>query len=163
MVANITFENAQIRFRNFSGVEGKFNAAGDRNFVLLLDFDVAEQMKSDGWNVKYLKPRDEEEEPQPYVQVAVNFKGRPPQVVMITSGGKTPLDESSVGVLDFAEMANVDLIVNPYQWEVNGKTGIKAYLKSIFVTIEENELDKKYVDVPDSAANAAHGTDEAPF
>ena len=43
----------------------------------------------------------------------------------------------------------MDLILNPYEWAVNGKTGVKAYLKSIFVTIQEDELERKYADVPE--------------
>jgi hypothetical protein len=34
---NITLENVNIVFRNFSGAEGPFNKAGDRNFGLLVD------------------------------------------------------------------------------------------------------------------------------
>lgn len=155
-ISPLTIEDARIIFRNFSGNEGRFNAKGDRNFNVLLDDDLADQMIQDGWNIKYLKPREEGDAPQARLEVTVSYnpKTRPPRVVMITSRGRTNLDESTVVILDWAEFETVDLIINPYPWEVNGKSGIKAYLKTIFVTIREDELEKKYADVPDSAMSA---------
>jgi len=142
----ILMEGVQIIFRNFSGKEGQYNREGDRNFAVLLDEKVAKDLSIDNWNVKWLKPRDEDEDdsPQAYLQVSVNFKGRPPRIVLITSRGRTNLDEGSVEMLDWADIKNVDLIIRPYEWTVNGKSGIKAYLQSIYVTIEEDALEMKY-------------------
>jgi hypothetical protein len=150
--STVLMEGVRIIFRNFEGKEGQYNRAGDRNFGVLLDTDVAEAMANDGWNIKFLKPREEDadegEEPQAWLPVSVNFdKGRPPRVVMITSRGRTNLDESSVELLDWADIQNVDLIVRPYTWEVNGKTGVKAYLQSLYVTVEEDELERKYAEL----------------
>lgn len=150
---NIVIEDARIGFRNFSGKEGKFNPAGSRNFCVFIDADTAEVLESDGWNIKWLDPRDEEEAPQAYLQVAVSYENYPPKILLITSRGKTILDEGSVNLLDWAEIKNVDLIVRPYNWEVNEKRGVKAYCKSMYITIIEDEFEKKYHDVPDSAAN----------
>jgi hypothetical protein len=73
---------------------------------------------------------------------------------MLTSRGKTNLDEDMVDILDWADVVKADVIIRPYEWEVNGKSGVKAYLQSIYVTIEEDDLERKYGDVPDSAASA---------
>lgn len=141
-------EDARLVFRNFSGKEGQYNREGDRNFAVILPEDVAEQMVADGWNVRFLAAREEGDVDTPYIQVAVNFKNRPPRVVMITSTARTNLDEDSVDALDWVDIRVADLIARGYEWEVNGKRGIKAYLQSLFVTIEEDELERKY------AANA---------
>jgi hypothetical protein len=142
----VLMEGVRIIFRNFSGKEGQYNREGDRNFAVLLDEPTAQAMAEDNWNVKWLRPREEEEgeNPQAYLPVSVNFKGRPPRIVLITSRGRTNLDEGSVEMLDWADILNVDLIVRPYEWTVNEKSGIKAYLQSIYVTIEEDALEIKY-------------------
>lgn len=142
-------EDAQLIFKNFAGAEDKYNRAGDRNFSVILSSDVAEQMEKDGWNVKWLKPREQDDEPTPYISVAVNFKNRPPRIVMITSSARTTVTEDIVETLDYADIALVDLIARGYEWDVNGKRGIKAYLQSMFVTIEEDALEQKYSSILD--------------
>jgi|SRR5690606_16141997 len=161
-LGNVTLEDVRIIFRNFSGKEGQYNREGDRNFNVILDDELAELMAKDGWNVKYLKPREEGDAPTPRLEVKVKYgKGRPPRVVMITSRGRTNLGEDEIGILDWAVIKHVDLIVRPYQWDVNGRQGVTAYLQSIFVTIEEDELELKYADVPDSAAGSIGMTEYA--
>lgn len=137
-------EDARLIFRNFSGKEGPYNREGDRNFAVILTDDVAHQMEKDGWNVRYLEAREEGDTDTPYISVAVSFKTRPPRVVLLTSTARTNLDESSVEVLDWADIQTADLIARGYDWDVNGKTGTKAYLQSLFVTIEEDALERKY-------------------
>jgi hypothetical protein len=149
----VLLEGVRIIFRNFTGKEGQYNREGDRNFgVIIPNDEIAQRMLSDGWNVKYLKPRedDEDETETPWLSVSVNFdKGRPPQIFLIseTNNKRTLMDANMVEMLDWADIKNVDMIVRPYHYEVSGRTGIKAYLQKMFVIIEEDELERKYADL----------------
>lgn len=143
-IKEFMIEDAKILFRNFEGKEGQYNRKGDRNFAVLIPPEQVPAMEADGWNVKMLAAREEGEEDVPYITVAVSYKNRPPRITMMTSRARTNLDEDTVEVLDWANIQSVDLICNSYAWNVGDKSGVKAYLKTLFVTIEEDELEKKY-------------------
>ena len=150
---NLMVEDARIIFRNFAGEEKQFNPAGERNFNLVIDNAIAPAMINDGWNIKYLKPREDGEDPQAILKVKVSYKRKPPTVVMISSRGRTTLPEDMIDMLDYVDIAKVDLIVNPSWYDFNGRQGYSAYLKSIYVTILEDDLEKKYADIPEVGAS----------
>lgn len=141
---NLVIENATIAFRNFAGKEDTYNREGDRNFAILLDEDRAAEMEQAGWNVKRLKPRDDEEYGTPYVQVAVSYKQKPPKIVVVTSKGMTAYTEDMVEMLDWVDIETADVRLTPYEWAINGKTGVKAYLLTLYLKIEEDYLQLKW-------------------
>lgn len=149
---DLVLQDVAITFRNFAGAQSEFNAAGDRNFAVWIDDPVAaENLEAMGWKVKRTKAREEGDEPRAYMPVSVKYhpKLRPPMVKMITSRGIENLDEEAVDVLDFMDIAKVDLILRPFHWKLkNGNEGVKNMLKSIYVTIREDELEVKYAELP---------------
>ena len=78
----------------------------------------------------------------------VSYRARPPKIVCIPDITKRRvyITEQTVDSLDYVEILNVDLTINPYVWEANGNTGVKAYLGTMYVTIAEDPLDAKYAD-----------------
>lgn len=156
---NIAIAHARIIFRNFAGKEGTYNPAGQRNFcVALEDPKLVESMIRDGYNIKYLTPREEGDIEQPYVQVKVRYDNYPPKIVLVTSHGKSILDQESLNSLDYAEIINADLVISPNPWEMGGKRGVSAYVKSLYVTIAEDPFEAKYYgNMPDSAYDAIGG------
>lgn len=156
--ATFIVEDADIRWLNFAGKIRDFNPNGERNFCLFVDEQLANQLKRDDFNVKLTKPRKdasrEEIEsfvPEYYLEVKVGYKMHPPRITMRgeTTGKRTELTEDTVDILDEVDIASVDVIVRAREYDINGKTGIKAYLKRGVFNIEEDFLDMKYADMDD--------------
>ena len=131
----LQIDDAHIIYRNFSGVGGKFNREGDRNFAIVIpDQEAADALIKEGWNVKIKPPREDGDSPFMYLPVKVKFNERGPACYLVTGSRMNKLDEDSVSCLDDIDILSVDLDVRPYDWIVNGKEGRTAYLQSIKVT-----------------------------
>lgn len=145
---NITFMDAQIIFRNFTGEERKFNPEGKRNFCLVIDDEAqAQQMFEEGWNVRILPPRTDDEVAKHYIPVAVSYRNNdsfPVCVYIVEGNQRTLLNEDTISRLDHADIASVDLTIRPRYWDDNGQAKIKAYLKTMYVTLNVDELDQRY-------------------
>jgi hypothetical protein len=151
-LADMPFENAEIIFRNFSGKADQYNPNGARGFAVLIhDKKLADDMAKDGWNIKVTYERDENGNRTDkirdwFLPVSVRFDKIPPKIFLITSKGKTLLGENEVGMLDSCSILNCDVVVNPSRYNVKatGRSGIKAYVKSMYVTIQEDPMMQKY-------------------
>ena len=143
-IPNVNIENAKIRFRNFTGEPTKFNKAGGKiTFSVVLEPELAQRLIEDGWNVKTWEPEGGDE-PVYHMPVEASYNLYPPKIYMISGKKKTLLTQDTIAALQYAEYENVDIVIRPYCWEVNEKSGVKAYVKSMYVTIVEDEFEKKY-------------------
>lgn len=148
-VRQLVLEGVQIGFKNFSGEEGQYNRKGDRNFVVFLENDMAMKLSEDGWNIKFpkvLDDVDEEDTRNPYLQVSIGEKGMPPKVVMVDeeNSNEVLLNFDTMSILDDTVIRYADVIIRPYHWAVNGNTGVKAYLKTLYANIEPDVFGGKY-------------------
>lgn len=142
---DLEIENAQIILRNFAGRAQKFTPAGERSFGIVVSRKDAEQLALEGWNVKTLKPRSDEEVESYFLPVKVSFAIIPPTILLVSDDTQpVRLTEETVDLLDTADILQADAVINPYYWNVSGKEGYKAYLKALYVTIQEDRFAKKY-------------------
>jgi hypothetical protein len=166
---SVLIEDAKLIFRNFTGKESEYNRAGSRNFGVILPEELAQQMLRDGWNVKRLRPREDDENPEgtPWISVQLGYNGRPPAVVVINSRGRENYGEAEVETLDWYDIKTADVKFRPYNWVVREGTpkedrGVKAYLEKLFVTINEDALDLKYADIPKAHGEHPHTEAQEP-
>lgn len=157
-MSNVVLENVRILFPNFAGKVDQFNSQGARKFSVELPEAVAQDMAKDGWNVKSPKEREggdpDAERRLPHLAVEISYKIFSPQVTMITGRRRTNLTATELDILDWADIVTTDVVLQPSQYEMNGKSGVKAYLQKMFITIEEDVLDKKYADYDDGHSEA---------
>jgi hypothetical protein len=147
-VNNINIEGASIIWKNFSGERDRFNP-GKRGFSVVIDDAVmADELRNEGWNIKE-RPLQEGADPSEQewtLPVKLNMN-RYTQVWLIVGNHKTLLDENTVAQLDVVDIIDCDISIRPYEWEMSGRTGITAYVDSMYVTIRENKFAEKYADL----------------
>lgn len=148
---HLVIENANVgrgAFRNFAGKKTQFNKTGKRTCVILLDEENGEKVFNDGWYVRWRDPRDEQDSRVAMLTVEARFDNYPPKVILISSGGRTQLDEDNIDILDSAEIKVCDLILSPYTWvdKDTGKQWLKGFVRTMYVTLQEDDFGGKYAD-----------------
>lgn len=137
-------ENAHITYRNFSGEERKYNQKGKRNFNLVLTEEQAKMFTDEGFKVRCQPPREEGGDPRYLLPVNVGFEYRPPKIVVMNGKHRTEINEDTVNELDYADIDYIDMTIRPYYWNMGDKSGVKAYLNSMYVTLVEDRFAAKY-------------------
>ena len=151
-IKNETFEDVRIirAWSNFAGLASKYNSLGNRNFVIELPGDMALDMEQKGWNVKTRQSKEEGEPDWYTLQITFKFnKDNPrlnPRIILIQGKKQIPLTEDNIDILDNIDIQTADLTIRPYSWEVNGNSGVKAYVDEMYVIQNMTDLSAKYMD-----------------
>lgn len=148
----------QMRFKNFSGNVDDYNPYGKRTVNIVVPNELVEVMIQDGWRVREKPPKEEGDDPVFLLKVTLGYSGdRGPDVWRISGEGssrkKTKLSEATVGNLDHERIQQYSVDIVQYKAAIDRNPGFSAYVNSMFVEIEEDELDKEfdmlYGDIPE--------------
>lgn len=153
-VKSIVIKNVNIlpgSFRNFRGEKSAWNMNGERSFCVEIDPNIAEELINVGWKVKPRKSLNDDGNQTYFLKVKVQFNPRRmPEIAIVDPVKKTKvmLTEETVGNLDSAIIKTADILINPRIWrdEKTGEENIKAYLGSLFVVLDRDELSEEYSD-----------------
>ena len=157
----VELEEVRIINRNFSGQETEYNPPGKITFCAVLPSEeLFEDLKRDGWNVKHTRPNDDYPDGMPFLPIEANYDRRPPRIYQVTPKRMTLLPKELVSGLDTVTIISADLIVGPYNYEVRGEYGVKAYLRSGHFNIEQSKFDEKYAHLAQEVA--AGGGESSP-
>lgn len=139
----LSLRNVSIIYPNFSGKQSQYNPKGMRTFCITLEEDLAHELTNDGWNVKFKPPRVEDEDGFYFMEVKINYNGlKDPKIVVINKHHrKDYLQEEQISRLDTEDIISANVVLNPYRWTVNNKEGIKAYLRSAYIFVDEDEFE----------------------
>lgn len=153
-VEDVFLEDVKIIKPNFSGEERLYNAAGQRNFLIVVPDEAVETLLKDGWSIKQLKRREgmpEDEEPSWILKVSLKVDGRrPPRVELIAGRKRASLNEETIDILDYVAIQSADLVIRPYHHE-DRHSGTKnpkatAWLKHLVVHQRLDPIDEKYIE-----------------
>lgn len=157
---SLKFEEVSGRdlwWRNMQGAATKVAPAGKRTFAIAIDEQLAQELLDEGWTCIAMVPRDKNDpdsEILPRFKVTINFNSpQPPNVYVASSDGtrRTKVDEVWLDEqnIDSRGIEWIDIAVNPYNWDVNGRQGVSAYLSDMVIKLQEDAFASKYAeDIP---------------
>jgi len=154
---NTTLQGVTPIFKNFEGRKGKYNEEGKKSFAITLSQEDAAMLSNQGYNVKY--PKDVENPPYLSIAVAKNYYNNPSLfTVDADSNIPTEVAYEDCHKFDSIEFEYADVTIRPYEWTVNGNSGVKAYLDEFYGKLVKKPLASKY-----SSDNIVVNEDDLPF
>lgn len=132
---------------HFDGREDVYNTPGDHNFTISLPEDIAKEMASQGWNVREREGREEGDPPEWTLECKISDKFGVPPIFFIKRGRKfriEALEELREVRRDSCSKLNV--ILQPSPWTNGMRSGITAYVKEMYVEINESRFAAEYAD-----------------
>ncbi len=134
----------KLRWMNLSGNQDPYTKKTDKTFTVVLTESKARELEAQGFNIRWREFDDGNKEAS--LRVFARYGDYPPQIYQVSDGGKniTLLDEDTVGYLDNAEIDHADIELSPYHWTVNGNSGVKAYIRTAYFAIAEDQFRSRY-------------------
>lgn len=163
----VKIEGARLIYKNFKGAADTFNAEGNRNFGVLLDPELAEELERDGWKVRYMKPAEDDPDQfrQPWMKVKVKFsrfrdrntgeERETPIVFLVDSRGKLRLTEDTIGQIDWTIIKFCDILIRPYNYPARPgvPAGVAAYLEELYIEVDEEASARRAMSFRDKYHN----------
>lgn len=146
---NITFENVDIMWPNFSGAKTMYTSEGIRSFNITLTDEQKALAEKAGFNVKVHESKEEDGESINTLRVRIGWVPDYPQfnpkVAMVRNNSTIPLDEKTIGLLDGSNIDHADVELRPFHWKMpNGNTGVSPRLAIGYFYITVSRLEEKY-------------------
>lgn len=141
--------NAQIQYANFSGMENEFNAAGKRNFKLIMNEDLAAELQEQGIRVTELKRRDDTDPVRYSAKIGIYPTS---EIYMLSGHVRQELNQDTCGIIDMemrkGHVRNGEIKLE-FHVSVNTRLSKPTpYLRldTLFVPINKSRLMEEYED-----------------
>ena len=152
---SLVIKDAEIYFKNFRGKELPiYNPSGKRTFCVRIDGRKAKKLKKEGWAIKEVYINKSQTKKRWILPVTIYDtwadtklnsqaiqhtrhlprSSRSSKEFAIIGNEDLrlckQLSHHSMGLLDIANITNSQMVIRGYEWDVNGKQGIKAFLRT---------------------------------
>ena len=169
-IPDINITEGKIAYSNFSGSPTQYNPEGGaRSVTYVIPDGIADGLIKEGWKIR--KQEFDDGTSRYLLDASFLFRtrnGQPrdPKIYIVRDNRLIHVTEDTADALDRADIVSVDAVIAASHWEYAGRSGIKAYVNSMYLTIKENPIDEKYrkmmeeaeAEVPDISSS-----DELPF
>lgn len=144
-------ENAQIKwpFSHFDGRQDTFNDEGDHNFTVIVDEERAQEMMAEGWPIKVMDGREEGDPPEYLLKVKISYRYEAPPIFFIKGDKRYRAGKEDLADIKRATVQQIDVIISPKPWIHGRDTGITAYVKEMYVLINQSRFGEKYSEYRD--------------